>query len=70
MAEVTNDLIYEALKQMPGNLSQTKGDMRDLKVRMTSVEECLVGINRRLERVGDRMDRLERHVGIVDHSPT
>ncbi|MFI0847247.1 hypothetical protein [Mesorhizobium sp. IMUNJ 23232] len=60
MAEVTNDLIYETLKQVYSDLSDVKFDVRELKKRMTGAEEALVGMNRRLDRQDGRLERIER----------
>lgn len=67
MANVTNELIYEGLKSIQADIPQMKGDLRDIKVRVTATEEGLAGVNRRLDRVDDRLDRIERRVGLVDH---
>jgi hypothetical protein len=49
MAEVTNELIFGVLKQMQEDLSQVKFDVRELKHRLTSVEEGISSLNRRME---------------------
>jgi hypothetical protein len=41
-------------------------DVRDLKVRMTAVEEGLAGVNRRLDRHETRLDRIERRMDLTD----
>lgn len=62
MAEVTNELMYELLKTIQGSLGDIKLDMRELKVRMTASEEALAGINRRLDRHEDQLERIERRL--------
>jgi hypothetical protein len=42
------------------------GDLQDLKVRVTSVEEGLVGVNRRLDRLESRVERIERRLELTD----
>jgi len=37
-------------------------DLQDLKVRVTSVEEGLAGVNRRLDRVEHRVERIEQRL--------
>ncbi|CAN5304218.1 hypothetical protein BH10PSE7_BH10PSE7_39610 [soil metagenome] len=49
MPDVTNELIYEILKQIPTEIALARGDLRDIKVRVTSAEENLAGVNRRLD---------------------
>jgi hypothetical protein len=56
MAEVTSELPYEVLKLIQADTSQLRFDMRDIKQRMTGVEEGLAGVNRRLDRIEDRVE--------------
>ena len=73
MAEVTNELIYSVLQTMQTDLADLKFDVRDLKVRMTLVEEHMghsiigiSGVNARLDRLNERMGRIETRVGLVE----
>ena len=73
MAEVTNELIYSVLQTMQADISELKFDVRDLKVRMTLVEEHMghsiigiSGINARLDRLNDRVERIETRIGLVE----
>jgi hypothetical protein len=70
---VSNDLIYSVLVKMQGDLSELKFDMRDLKVRMTAAEEhigsliiAVSGTNNRLDRLTDRIERIETRLGLTD----
>jgi hypothetical protein len=52
------------------------GDLRDLKVRMTSVERRLVdlrgdvvGLTERMDRMDDRLERIERRLELVSEPP-
>jgi hypothetical protein len=72
---VTNELIYSVLQRMQGDLAEVKLDVRDLKVRMTMVEEhvggaliAISGVHARLDRIGDRIERIERRLELTDHS--
>jgi hypothetical protein len=40
-------------------------DVKDIKVRLTSVEEALAGVNRRIDRTEGRLDRIERRLELV-----
>ncbi len=73
MAEVTNELIYSVLQTMQSDIAELKFDVRDLKVRMTLVEEHMghsiigiSGINARLDRLNDRVERIEMRIGLVE----
>ena len=71
---VTNELIYGVLTRMQGDMSELKYDVRDLKTRMTMVEEhlgnsiiAISGVNSRLDRLTDRVERIERRLDLTDH---
>ena len=71
---VTNELIYSVLQKMQGDMSEMKFDVRDLKTRMTMVEEhlgssiiAISGVNSRLDRLSDRVERIERRLELTDH---
>jgi hypothetical protein len=70
---VTNDLIYAVLVKMQADMSELKFDMRDLKVRMTAAEEhigslimAVSGTNNRLDRLTDRIERIETRLDLTD----
>jgi len=71
---VTNELIYSVMQKMQTDLSELKFDVRDLKVRMTMVEEHLgssiiatSGVNSRLDRLNDRVERIESRLDLTEH---
>ncbi len=70
---VTNDLIYSVLQKMQADMAEMKFDVRDLKVRMTMVEEhlgssiiAISGVNSRLDRLTDRVERIENRLDLTD----
>jgi predicted nuclease with TOPRIM domain len=72
MSEIT-DVVVPILQQIQTRLSRVEeridrliDDVQDLKVRATHVEEGLAGINRRLDRMDVRMERIERRLDLVD----
>ena len=72
-SNVTNELIYSVLQKMQADTSEMKFEMRDLKVRMTMVEEHLgssliatSGVNSRLDRLNDRVERIERRLDLSE----
>ena len=74
MSGATPDLIYSVLQTMQSDMSEMKFDMRDVKVRMTMVEEhlgssiiAISGVNSRLDRMSDRVERIERRLELTDH---
>lgn len=74
MSDVTPDLIYAVLQKMQADMAELKFDMRDIKIRMTMVEEHLgssiiatSGVNSRLDRLNDRVERIETRLDLTDH---
>ena len=72
MADETESLMLAMLRRMEDRttrmdtkLDRLVDDMRDVKVRMTHVEEGLAGINRRLDRLEVRVDHIEKRLEIV-----
>ena len=73
MAEEPDNLILEYLRRferrlndMDAKLDRVLDDVHMIKVRMTSVEEALVGIHRRVDRVEERIERIERRLGLME----
>lgn len=72
MSEIS-DIVVPILQQIQAPLSQMEeridrliNDVQDLKVRTTHVGEGLAGINRRLDRMDQRVERIERRLDLVD----
>jgi archaellum component FlaC len=75
VSEATPDLIYSVLQKVQADMADMKFDVRDLKVRMTMVEEhlgssiiAISGVNARLDRLNDRVERIENRLDLTDHA--
>jgi len=75
VSEATPDLIYSVLQKVQADMADMKFDVRDLKVRMTMVEEhlgssiiAISGVNARLDRLNDRVERIENRLYLTDHA--
>jgi archaellum component FlaC len=66
MVDEPENLILSLLRRMDAKLDRVIDDVQDLKVRMTAVEEALVGVHRRLDRLEVRVERIERRLDLVD----
>jgi predicted nucleic acid-binding Zn-ribbon protein len=65
MADDPANLTLEYLRRMDAKLDRLLDDVHDLKVRMTAVEEAVVGVHRRVDRVEARLDRIEKRLELV-----
>jgi predicted nuclease with TOPRIM domain len=66
MADEPDNLTLLLLRRIDTNVAEMRDDIQDLKIRMTHVEEGLAGVNRRLDRLDVRVDRLERRLELAD----
>ena len=65
MADDPDNLVLTLLRRVDSKLDRVIDDVQDLKVRMTAVEEGLAGVNRRLDRIEIRVERVERRLDLV-----
>jgi DNA repair ATPase RecN len=65
MTEPEN-MTLRLLRSIDSKLDRVHDDVKDVKVRMTSVEEALAGVNRRIDRTEGRLDRIERRLELVN----
>ena len=68
MSEPEN-LVLRYLPQIDQKVDRLSEDMRDIKVRMSSMEQNMTVVQRRLDRVDDRLDRIERRLELQDTPP-
>ena len=70
---VSNELIYAVLQKVQTDIAEIKGDILDLKIRTTAVDEHLSGLmisvsglNHRMDRLDERLTRIERRLDLTD----
>lgn len=61
-----DNIMLRYLRQIDTKLDRVSEDVRDIKLRMTLLEEGLAGVNRRVDRIETRLDRIERRLELVD----
>jgi archaellum component FlaC len=66
MTEEPDNLVLVLLRRLDEKMDRVLDDMRDVKVRVTGLEEGLAGVNRRLDRMEFRIDRIERRLELAD----
>jgi hypothetical protein len=72
MADKPNNLLLDymprfdrRLTEFDTKLDRVLGDMHDTKVAMTAVEEILPGVQRPIDRLEVRIERIERRLDLV-----
>ncbi|MGH6846411.1 MAG: hypothetical protein ACREC0_02910 [Methylocella sp.] len=61
-----DNLVLVYLRRIDEKVDRVIDDVRDLKVRITNLEEGQAGIHRRLDRIEARLDRIERRLDLVE----
>jgi chromosome condensin MukBEF ATPase and DNA-binding subunit MukB len=66
MSDSPDNLVLTMLRRLDGKMDRLIDDVADLKVRLTSVEEGLAGVHRRLDRIEARVDCIERRLDLAE----
>jgi archaellum component FlaC len=66
MAREPDNLVLELLRRIDERLGRMEDDLHDLKVRVTALEEGQAGINRRLDRLDERVERIEKRLNLIE----
>lgn len=66
MADEPDNVVLIMLRKLDEKLDRLSDDVKDMKVRMTNVDEGLAGVNRRLDRLETRVDRIERRLELSE----
>ena len=60
------DLVKPILRQIQADIGYLKEDMHNVKVRVTSVETGFAVLNRRMDSVDFRLERIERRLELTE----
>lgn len=73
MTDNIENLTLEMLRRIDNRLANMEGDIHDLKLRMSTVEDHLGtiivsigGLNHRMDRFDERLTRVERRLDLSD----
>ena len=66
MADEPDNIVLVILRKIDQRTERMAEDLQDLKVSVTAVEEGLAGVNRRLDRLEVRVERIERRPELSD----
>ena len=61
-----DNVVLGYLRPIDEKADRVIDDVRDIKFRVTNLDEGQAGIQRRLDRVEVRLDRIERRLDLVD----
>ncbi|WP_439409960.1 hypothetical protein ACNJX9_19890 [Bradyrhizobium sp. DASA03076] len=68
MTDEPDNIVLALLRKIDQRTERMADDLQDLKVPVTAMEEGLAGVNRRLDRLEIRVDRIERRLELTDAS--
>ena len=60
------DVVLVYLRRTDEKVDRVIDDVRDIKFRVTNLEEGQAGIQRRLDRIEPRLDRIEWRLDLVE----
>lgn len=66
MAKEPDNLTLKLLRRLDEKTGRLLDDMHDLKVCITVVEEGLAGVYRRMDRLDERLERVERRLDLTE----
>ena len=66
MAKEPDNLTLKLLRRLDEKTDRLLDDMHDLKVPITAVEEGLAGVHRRMDRLDERLERVERRLDLTE----
>lgn len=73
MADVTNELIYEVLKQLQAEMAGVKAELRAASARSNAMQSDMIALQQGvqniytiLKRHDARLDRIERRLSLVE----
>ena len=62
---VTNELLFESLKRIHGKLDKLSTDMLEVKERLGTLEIQYASLSRRVDRLDERVERIETRLSLV-----
>ena len=66
MADELDNIVLSILRKIDQRTERMAEDLHDLKVRATPVDEGRAGVNRRLDRLEHRVERIEKRLELSD----
>ncbi len=64
--EVTMELMHEILKRIHASQERVENDIRDVKFRITQVEETMLHHTKQFDNMSESIARIETRLDLVD----
>ena len=64
--DVTNALLLEHLKAIQATLARHGEELREIRERLSTLEMQYANLSRRVDRMDERITRIELRLGLVD----
>lgn len=61
--------MLEHLRHIRSAVDALRDDMREVKARLATLEEGYASVSLRIDRLDERIDRIERQIALTDVSP-
>ena len=76
MADEPENMAVAWMRRLDAKFDHMTEEMRELKIRMTAAETAIVavatstaGLQRSMDRLNDRVERIERRLDLIDVAP-
>ena len=66
MSDATSNLVLEHLRAIRAELHEMREEQREQRIRLGSIERGIAEMSLRLDRMHDRIDRIERRLGLIE----
>jgi chromosome segregation ATPase len=66
MSEASDNIVLEHLRHMRVVLDNVYQDVRELKTRVTLLEQQYASMSNRIDRIDIRLERIETRIGLID----
>ena len=66
MPKDTTNLVLEHLRAIRAEIHEVREEQREQRIRLGGIERGIAEMSLRLDRMHDRIDRIERRLGLVE----
>lgn len=66
MADNLEGIVLEHLRHIRSAVDALRDDMREVKLRLATLEEGYASLSRRIDRLDERVERVERRIALTD----